>query len=348
MAAPAYNYKGNNDFRGWLAANDNLSWLNSHVGNDGRINQNLYSPQNSKQFNQIPYRLAGYGSANNFQSYVSGLYNDFNQAKSYNDQYQSLLSAINANRTPTPRFVNYDITGSWNKAREMATQAVSPIYQQKMTDFVNRQTQELGRKREDVSSGKSALDLALGRLMQDTQLTRTRTEEDTTKNIGDINAAQAFNARQEGLSFDEANRSLNENLGATGMATSGLGQQRVAETQGARREMSNEQVRQTENKVEATRTLMTRTFQDLETKETRSTEDTATGKAKLDLDLERFIQDQAYEKDQTSKQLELEKAADIAQKSIGIQGQLVDQWIASLAGKGYTAQEIANAASIYK
>lgn len=273
--------------------------------------------------------------------------NNTKYSDAYDKALKDAMAALNASRTPTPRFINYDIGASWNKAREEATKAVSPIYQQKMTDFINRQQQELTRKRDDTASGKSALDQALERLLGDTTLQRTRTEEDATTNINDINAAQAFSARNEGLNFDAANRALNEGLGATGLADTGLGQQQVQETQMARREQSNEQVRQTDNKIEATKTLMNRTFQDLEIKDTQAGEDTTQSKQKLDLDLERFIQDQSFEKDQTSKQLELEKAADIAQKQIGVQKQLVDQWIASLSGQGYTAQEIANAASIY-
>ena len=132
------------------------------------------------------------------------------------------------------------------------------------------------------------------------------------------------------------------------MAESGLGQQQVQEAQQQRREMSNEAIRQLDNKVEAANTLMNRTFEDLTTKETRGAEATGEQKQKLDLDLERFIEDQTYQKDQQSKQWELDKAADIASKSVGMQKQLVDEWIASLSGKGYNAQEIANAASIYR
>ena len=259
-------------------------------------------------------------------------------------QVDALLKQLNSQ----PRNVSYDLAGSWNKAREMATQAVNPIYQQKMTDFVNRQTQELGRKQSDITSGKSALDTALNQLYQDTGVARRRTLEDTNTNIDDIRATQAFQDRQESLNFDAANRALTEGLGAGNMAESGLGQQQVQEAQQQRREMSNEAVRQMDNKVEAANTLMNRSFEDLDTKETRGAESTTEQKQKLDIDLERFIEDQAYTKDQQTKQWELDKAADIANKSVGTQRQLVDEWIASLAGKGYTAQEIANAASIYR
>lgn len=279
--------------------------------------------------------------------------NNTTQDSSANDAYMAALekqyqTALAALSVPQPRFVDYDISGSWAKAKEMATKAVSPIYKQKMTDFIKRQTQELGRQKADTTSGKSALDLALERLMGDTQVQRERTTEDTTTNIADINASQAYNTRGESLNFDAANRALIEGVGAGNMATSGLGQQQIQDNQMVRRDQSNETIRQSDNKIEAQNTLMNRTFQDLTTQETRSGEDTTQKKGKLDLDLERFIEDQSFEKDQKTKELELSKQVDIANKTTPLQGQLVDQWLASLSGQGYTAQEIANAASIYK
>ncbi len=262
--------------------------------------------------------------------------------------YNDALASLRAAQTPQPRFINYDIGGSWAKARELATNAVSPIYQQKMTDFVNRQQVELGRKQEDVVSQKQSLDQVLSRFLEDTGTSRTRAQEDTTANVSDIEEAQAFSERMGGLSFDSASRALAEGLGAAGTADSGLGRGQVTESIQNRNLMSNEQVRQMENKVEAQNTLMTRTFADLEKGETRKTEDTTSAKAKVDLDLERFIGDQAFEKDQKTKQLALEKEADIARQSLSYQDQIVDQWIQSLSGKGYTAQEIANAASMYR
>ena len=264
------------------------------------------------------------------------------------DYYKSLADYYKSQIQTVPRFINYDISASWNKAREMAANAVNPVYQQKLTDYVNRQKTELNRQQEDTATSKSQLDLALKQLYEDTGVERARTAEDTATNIKDIQDTRNYEARNEGLSFDTANRNLNESLGSAGMATSGLGQQAVQETQLARRDQSNEAIRQSTNSVEAQKTLMNRTFQDLITKEARGEESTTASKTKLDLDLERFIEDQQYDLDQQQKTLEISKQADIASKSIGLQSQLVDQWLASLSGQGYTADEISRAAAIYK
>lgn len=268
--------------------------------------------------------------------------------KIYNDALAKAMAASRANQPPVPRMINFDIGGSWDKARQMATNAVSPIYQQKLNDFIGRQQTELQRQQTDTSTQKSALDTALAQFITDSNTTRQRTTEDTNANITDVNAQQAANDRSEGLSFDQANRSLNESLGAGNVADTGLGQQAVTEGQKARDIASNEQLRQSTEKVDAANTLMNRTFDDLTTGTTRKTDATNTGKGQLDLNMERFIEDQSYNLDQEQKQENLSKEADIAQQQIGYQGQLVDQWLASLSGKGYTAQEIANAASIYK
>lgn len=264
--------------------------------------------------------------------------------KMYNDS----LAAIQAAQTPIPRFINYDVAGSWAKAKDLATNAVSPIYQQKMADFINRQQVELGRQQADSADQKQGLDQTLSRFLDDSSTSRDRAQEDTATSVKDIQDTQAYNDRTDGLSFDTANRTLSEGLGAAGTAGSGLGNQQVNDAITQRNQMSNEEVRQSTNKIAAQNTLMSRTFDDLQTGDTRKTEDTTAGKAKVDLDLERFIEDQSFDKDQETKSEDASKAADIAQQSISYQGQLVDQWIQSLSGQGYTAQEIANAASMYK
>lgn len=332
------------------AAWNNLS--NGVFGSDASgVSSARYAVENK---NKESYRANG-----NIYNFGGDVIGSYTPAKTYSapkvdnsvadltKQWQDLLAKMQAYQPPEPRIADFDIAGSWNKARQMATKAVSPVYKQKMTDFINRQQVELARQKADTATGKSALDLAQERLLEDTGAARTRTAEDTQTNIADINAAQDYQTRNESLNFDAANRALVEGTGAAGTAESGIGQQQVQEAQQQYRTMSNEEVRQASNKVAAQNTLMNRTFEDLSVKEKRGGEDTTAGKQKLDLDLERFIQDQSYEKDQKTKELELAKQADIAQRSTGLQKQLRDQWIASLRGQGYSNADIAATAAVY-
>ena len=217
-----------------------------------------------------------------------------------------------------------------------------------MTDFISRQNELLGRQKTDITNSKGALDQSLARLLEDSGVMRARATEDRDSNVDDIQATRAAEARAEGLDFDAAYRAMTEGLGAANMAESGLGQQQIGDAITARNTMSNEQVRQTENKIEAQNTLLGRTFQDLEVSDTRNAEDTTAKKTQLDLDLERFIEDQSYDRDQFKTVNELERQMAISQATSGYQRQLVDQWVQSLAGQGYNAEEIGIAASIYR
>lgn len=249
---------------------------------------------------------------------------------------------------PTPRIASYDLNGSYKKARDMATKAKSPEYKRRMNNFVAKQKVDLGRKKSDIKQDKASLDQALARILEDSGIMRARTVEDRDSNVADITATRAAEARVEGLDFDSAYRAMTEGLGASNMAESGLGQQQIGDAITARNTMSNEQVRQSENKIEAQNILLNRTFQDLMTSDTRNTQDTQGKKKRLDIDLERFIQDQAYEKKMFKQENEMARQAAIAQATANNQRKLVDQWIQGLSKQGYTAEEIAIAASIYR
>lgn len=264
--------------------------------------------------------------------------------------YNAQLAAYKAANPPVPipRLVTMDTGAAWNQAAQMATAAVSPIYQQKMSDFLHGQSVALQQQQASTNTAKTALDTTLANSLADTQTQRTRTSEDTTANIGDINATQDYNARTGGLSFDTAQRALTEGTGAAGTGESGLGRQQVTAAATSYGLQSNEQVRQSTNKVAAANTLMNRTFEDLGTSDTRSTATNVTGKANLEVNLQNFIQNQGLDLTNEQHAEDLAKAEDIAGQTGTNEQKLVNQWLQSLAGKGYTSQEIANAASIYR
>lgn len=261
---------------------------------------------------------------------------------------QRLLDQVRSYQPPVPKIASLDVSGVWNKAKEMANNAVSPIYQQKMNDFIARQQVELARQKSDTDTAKGALDTTLSRNLEDTGTARTRTQEDTNTNIADINASQEFASREGGLDYDAAQRALIEGVSAAGTADTGMGRQQVNESARKYSSMSNEQVRQADNKVAASKTLLNRTFEDLEREDTRNTEDTSAKKGRLDLDLERFIEDQNFDRDQEQKNQEIQKQQDIYQQANQYQGQLVNQWIQSLKGAGYSDADIAATAAVYK
>lgn len=257
------------------------------------------------------------------------------------------ISIPGAATTPIPRLASFDISSAYDKALQAAAAAVNPVYAAELTRFVDQQTQALSEQQQGATAQKSALDVALDRLRQDNATSKERTTQDTTANIADINATQDVTAREQGLNFDATSRALNENLGAGGTADTGLGQQAVQEGQRQYRDMSNEQVRQTDNKVQAANVLMGRTFQDLDTSETRTTEDTGTKKAQVDVDLQNFIKDQQLALDSQKATIEVKKQSDIQAAAAVNEKSQINDWIASLRGQGYSPQEIALAAQVY-
>lgn len=248
---------------------------------------------------------------------------------------------------PVPRLASFNVSSAYDKALQAAQAAVNPVYAAELSRFVAQQNQTLAEQQQGNTAQKSALDLALERLKQDNATSRTRTTEDTNANIADINAQQDYTSRQEGLNFDTTNRNLNENLGASGMAGSGLGEQAVQEGQRQYHDMSNEEVRQSDNKVKAANVLMNRTFEDLNTQEGRGTEDTSTKKSQLDIDMQNFIKDQQLSLENEKAVEEAKKQSDIFSSAQNYQKSYVQDWIAGLRGAGYTPQEVALAAQVY-
>lgn len=263
----------------------------------------------------------------------------------YNKAYQAALAAA---QQPVPRLADLNLTSVYNKATQMATAAVNPVYQQKLNDFIAQQKQTLAEQQGQATSQIGALNTAQQQLEEDTATQQARTAQDTASNIGNIQATQAFNARNEGTNFDTAQAALKSGVNAAGLATSGLGQQQVKAAQTQFTNASNEEVRQENNSVDAANILMNRTFQDLNTKETRGAESTTTQTNQINVDLQNFIKDQSLALTTEKHNEELQKQADIAQKAQGVEGQLVNQWLQSLKGQGYSAQEIALAAQTYK
>lgn len=261
------------------------------------------------------------------------------------------LAAASRPYVPKPEVIRsfkYDTNQGLAKAQEMASNALNPVYQQAMTNFLNRQQTELNNKQAQVGLEREGLDQTFNRTLEDSATARQRDTEDTQSNIAEIGAARAVAAREEGLDFDSANRMLTEGVGAAGMADSGLGQQQVDDAQGKMMRASNEEVRQSDNKVAAANTLLNRSFEDLARRDTRAGEDKTFGNKKLDIDINNFITGQEADKTDFTFQQDKEKAQYLASMTKNYQDLLVSQWIQSLYGQGASAAEIQLASNTYR
>jgi hypothetical protein len=265
---------------------------------------------------------------------------------------QAQLNDIQARgyQAPPPEVIRkfqFDQNGALQTAKEMAQNAMNPIYKANMDNFLNRQATLLTQKKTNVDMGRQELDTVFNRLVEDNTTSRDRTTADTESSITETNTARAVAAREQGLDFDTAARALNEGLGATGMADSGLGRQQVADESAKMTRQSNEEVRQSANKVAAAQTLMTRTFEDLARSDTRGAEDKTIGNEKLTIDLNQYIEEQELDKTDFTHEQEQKKAESIAAATSNYQSQLVGKWIQSLYDQGATPAEILLASQAY-
>lgn len=270
-------------------------------------------------------------------------------APDLSSQYTAAMNAaLAAKIQPVPRVVSFDAAGAYKSAQVAAQNAVNPVYTQMMNNFLAGQQTALKTQQDTTAQSSAALDTAAANTLADNATSQTRAAEDNTSTVNNLETTQAANDRADGLTFDAANRALNAQLGASGTAESGLGQGTVSDAQIARKAASDTQQLGTQNNVDAANTAMNRTFEDLNTSNTRATAADTTGKQSLQVNLEDFINGQQSSLATETATENLQKSTDILTATQNNEQQLVNQWLQSLAGKGYTAQEIANAAAVYK
>lgn len=276
---------------------------------------------------------------------TSGAGNAPDLATAYNN---SLTAALAAAQQPVPRVVQFNTTAAYKTAQTAAANAVNPVYTQMMNNFLASQQAALKTQQDTTTQSNTALDTTTANTLSANATAQERAAEDDQTTDTNLEGTQAANDRADGLTFDSANRSLNANLGASGTAESGLGQGQVSDQEIAGKAASDTQQAGTQQQIAASDTAMNRTFQDLATSNTQATAADTTGKANNQVNLEDFIAGQQADLAKETTTENLSKATDILTATQNDEQDLVNQWIQSLTGKGYTAQEIANAAAIYK
>jgi len=189
-------------------------------------------------------------------------------------------------------------------SRKRATAAVNPFYKGMIRRFKNNQKRKKGEAIATTERRKEALETELGQFLEDTGINRERTAEDVATNIGELDAQESFQQQQQGTEFDRARRALAGDVAGAGLGTSGLGQQAQAEATSDRAKLEKEQGRQFTAKRDQQKLFESRTFADLDKADVRKTEATATEKKELDINLDTFIKDLAFQTDKDVDQLE--------------------------------------------
>lgn len=269
----------------------------------------------------------------------------------YNQQYmqglQSQLAALQAQLAYQPKLPYFDIMANYNRARSKAEQAVNPLYEKYLKDFLAGQEAKRVAKRNQISVQKESIGLELQQALAGSQVERGRTREDVATAI-QRNLEQEGQMQQDtGTQFDVDRRTLAEQNAASGLTTSGVGAARIFDQQDMRNVSEERQVKEFSNQRDAKRLFEARTFEDL----ARGDEDAKAVAANKDkaaqFDLEGYLSELAAREKEFRTENEIKRTSAISQQQGIYAQQGVQEFLNSLAGGGWRPQDIALAYKVY-
>jgi hypothetical protein len=262
---------------------------------------------------------------------------------------QRQIAALQQQIAAMPKLPVYNTSAAWSKAQGTASAAVNPVYQDKLNRQLAKYTAEREQQTVATNRGKESLDVSQRELMQDIGTERQRTNEDTASKIGEINYQEGQFQDAEGADYDVANREARAELSRTGLGTeAGLGAQQLEQNQIDRNTASADQVRTFTNAKEAQQLLKTRTFEDLDTKCTRSAQLTDVQKKDLDITLSNFIENQKLDEQSFRANNEAERLGAMFDATQQAYNTDIRNWLAGLSGQGWRSQDIALAYQTYQ
>lgn len=248
---------------------------------------------------------------------------------------------------PVPRLASFDIMSNWRNAQSAAERAQNPLYEKKLNDFLARNAQKKATKNTEFDLTKENINLEKSQAFEDSALSRARTTEDVTGAIDKINQQEGYYQQDEGRSFDTEYRQAAEELATQGAATTGLGKQASSDMVRLRNVTNTRQLDEFKGMREAKNLFKTRTFEDLARADVRA-DIAATNKTKgAQIDFDSYLEDLAYDEKVFKFENEQQRLEAVLRDTGNYEKAGVESFLASLAGKGYNAQEIALARQTY-
>jgi hypothetical protein len=185
-----------------------------------------------------------------------------------------------------PWIPNLDVDKIYKQSKAKAAGEANSWYQTQLDSFLGQINYKKQLQGDYYNTATEGLENQLKNLIEGNVTTRGRTLEDTSYNLGQIKENEGDRQTYEAQQFDQARRGIQENLGASGMSTSGLGRQKLASAGFDRKMTETAQAREVADKQRTQEKTLSRTFEDLATSEKRKTEETELGKrqAKISFD----------------------------------------------------------------
>ena len=340
-------YSGNDDFRGWLAAGNyklapSSSWspvgsgkdLLKYVGNDGKA-----------------------GTSNAIVNmYAKDAYNQWKSgrtaeaaAKILSDQQNAAIdrqtAAIYAQIAAQPKLIYRDVNAAWQSAQNKAASSVNPVYQDNLTRKLKQIATARSQKTADINASKTAADVNLQQTQEDIATQRQRTGQDLTSALEQSRYQEGQWQRQEGREAD-----INESQARIALgdqAQEGLGAQSLETQKIVRNEGSAAATKDFTDARASKELIASRTFQDLDTKNTRAVQLNTTTKKNLDRQLSDFIANQELEEQEFRASNEAARLAALYTATQNVYKTDTAKWLSSLAKSGARSQDIALTTQVY-
>jgi len=256
-------------------------------------------------------------------------------------QIRDMNAAANA---PLPVF---DTAAARAKAQAAAGTTVNPVYQDMLNNYLTAQATKAAQQKTQAEMNRGTIDTGLTQSLEDTALGRTRTTEDTTNAMGDIQFGENTFQRQEGRAFDAARTALLGNVSDAGLTESGLGSGQVANAVTDRNIASDAQTQEFENARRDTQLNFSRKLADFDTSDVRAQGSADSSKKQVDFDLQSYLDNAANDENDYRYQNERQRQAEIDSATNANYASYVRDAIAALQRSGANASVVARFGQAY-
>jgi hypothetical protein len=270
-----------------------------------------------------------------------------NDNAKYMADLQAQIRALNNQMAQQPKLAKFDVMANWRNAQSAAERAVNPLYEKKLSNFLEQNQAKRVRKQGEFNLTKEQTAQELADTLSTNAINRTRTAEDTQMAVDTINTKESQFQTDEGQSFDANYRQVAEQLAASGAATTGMGKQQTSDMVRLRNVTSQRQLDEFQGQREAKQLFKTRTFEDLARGDEQANR-LATSKTKAaQFDLDAYIEDLAFDETNFRMSNEAERMSAVYADAENQRQLGVEQFLAGLAGSGYGAKDIAYNRQVY-
>lgn len=343
------SYSGNDDFRGWLAGGGAKSFLESKytapgvtksytnqllrvTGNDGRSGDERWNPILGDVYN-------AWKSGRTAEAAAKILSDSQNAA--IDRQTQAIYAQIAAQ----PKLIYRDTNAAWQGAQNKAASSVNPVYQDNLTRKLKQIATARSQQTANINANKQAADTDLTQTQEDIGTQKVRTGQDLTSALEQNRYQEGQWQTQEGREADVNESQARIGLGDQGQQ--GLGAQSLETQKIVRNEGSAAATKDFTDARASKELIASRTFQDLDTKNTRAVQFNTTTKKNLDRQLSDFITNQGLEEKEFRATNEAARLAALYSATQNVYKTDTAKWLSSLAKSGARSQDIALTTQVY-